>query len=292
MKRKAFTLVEILVVVSIIALLVALLLPALGKARAMANSMVCTSNERQMALALQEYQIDYHGVVFPYMYNNNGFFDTWEIPLAPYMVDSHTQSSPNSPNQIDFQKLQSVLMCPSVPAWSEAQINANGSAIWGGCNQSWWWNGYGQYQFKYLQSCYGFNAWLYGRGGPNYPSPNLAYFVSPSSNPPAGYWADGAGANGNSNIPAFGDAFWVDGGPKENDPAPVLSYVTGETNWGVQGPPNGGDMQRWCLARHGNGINMAFCDGHVAHVEVKNLWNLHWAEGWVANPPASVSQMP
>ncbi|MGC9261622.1 MAG: H-X9-DG-CTERM domain-containing protein, partial [Phycisphaerae bacterium] len=69
-------------------------------------------------------------------------------------------------------------------------------------------------------------------------------------------------------------------------------YVTGATNWGDSVPTTGGDMQRWCLARHGNGINMSFMDGHVQYVEDKKLWNLNWAEGWVANPPASVSQLP
>ncbi len=50
-KTKAFTLIEILVVISIIALLMAILVPALSKARSQACGIVCRSNLRQLVLA-------------------------------------------------------------------------------------------------------------------------------------------------------------------------------------------------------------------------------------------------
>lgn len=53
--RAAFTLVELLVVIGIIAILVSLLLPALNKAREQAKSIVCESNEKQLLLAFQMY---------------------------------------------------------------------------------------------------------------------------------------------------------------------------------------------------------------------------------------------
>lgn len=60
-RLQGFTLIELLVVIAIIALLVALLLPALGKARATARAMVCSSNMRQFTISQTSYGTDYKG---------------------------------------------------------------------------------------------------------------------------------------------------------------------------------------------------------------------------------------
>jgi prepilin-type N-terminal cleavage/methylation domain-containing protein len=59
--RAAFTLVELLVVIGIIAVLIAILMPALAKARQAARTAVCLSNLRQMGIAVQAYVTDYQG---------------------------------------------------------------------------------------------------------------------------------------------------------------------------------------------------------------------------------------
>jgi len=56
--RRAFTLVELLVVIAIIAVLIAILAPALSRAKQSARSVACMSNLRQMAFAFQMYQND------------------------------------------------------------------------------------------------------------------------------------------------------------------------------------------------------------------------------------------
>ena len=79
-KDKAFTLIEILVVISIIALLVSILLPALAKARLSAQTITCLSNERQLSLALNMYSAE-----------NNEF-----IPLSYWWGARHDNAKINT----------------------------------------------------------------------------------------------------------------------------------------------------------------------------------------------------
>jgi prepilin-type N-terminal cleavage/methylation domain-containing protein/prepilin-type processing-associated H-X9-DG protein len=63
MRRRAFTLVELLVVVAIISLLIAIVLPSLARAREQARRVQCASNLRQVAIATIAYAGQNRGVM-------------------------------------------------------------------------------------------------------------------------------------------------------------------------------------------------------------------------------------
>ena len=89
-KFRAFTLVELLVVISITALLLGILLPALHRARAQARSVVCQSILRNIALAHKQYTAE-TGMYLPHTnyepytpwYNNDYFRQAMGLPIVP-----------------------------------------------------------------------------------------------------------------------------------------------------------------------------------------------------------------
>ncbi|MGE5612265.1 MAG: type II secretion system protein [Bacillota bacterium] len=69
-RRHAFTLVELLVVVAIIAILIAVLLPALRRAQESGKRVLCMNNHRQLIMAVRSYANDWKDVL-PFVNSNN-----------------------------------------------------------------------------------------------------------------------------------------------------------------------------------------------------------------------------
>jgi prepilin-type N-terminal cleavage/methylation domain-containing protein len=112
-KRTAFTLVELLVVIGIIAVLIGILLPVLNRARAAANRTVCLSNIRQLGIGMLMYCND-----------NQGWFPTnaaaADGTFSPYPDDwIHWQANRNLDDSAIAryvgrgEKLKGLLRCPA-----------------------------------------------------------------------------------------------------------------------------------------------------------------------------------
>ena len=112
-RSRAFTLVELLVVIGIIALLISILLPSLQRAREQANTIKCLSNLRQVGLAMQMYANANGGVFVPVAYEglgtDNGRFWFNNLSEQNYLVGN---DSPGT-----------VYMCPTA-ADQEAAWNS------------------------------------------------------------------------------------------------------------------------------------------------------------------------
>lgn len=98
MPASGFTLIELLVVISIIALLIGILLPALSSARAVAITMQCSTQMRDIGIALDIYALDHDGHlpinVSPTGSNKfNGKIVRWPGLIGPYYSRENTGSS-------------------------------------------------------------------------------------------------------------------------------------------------------------------------------------------------------
>jgi prepilin-type processing-associated H-X9-DG protein/prepilin-type N-terminal cleavage/methylation domain-containing protein len=84
---KAFTLVELIVVVSIIGLLMAILLPALGAARGRVKAVICQNNLRNLGVAFTCYAEDFDGFVMPARVQQADGYTYWWGKKEPKRID-------------------------------------------------------------------------------------------------------------------------------------------------------------------------------------------------------------
>jgi prepilin-type N-terminal cleavage/methylation domain-containing protein len=244
-RRQAFTLVELLVVIGIIALLIAILLPTLKKAQDQARSVSCLSNMRQMHFAFSMYNNDHKGKSFFYRADYPTF---WMSQLLKYQGKS-----------------AKIRVCP------ETQEPSFG---WGSVWKHWGPDFSNPWMQEHTGS-YCFNGWLYrlfpdgSGGGQNHAGVTAAEARDHFMNLPTKEAA---------NVPVFADSTWVDAWPRETDAPPLNPMTEGSPPFGT-GP--GYMMRRVTVPRHMKMSGAVFLDGSARRVPLREMYQLKWSKKFV-----------
>jgi prepilin-type N-terminal cleavage/methylation domain-containing protein/prepilin-type processing-associated H-X9-DG protein len=256
----AFTLMELLVVISIVALLMAILLPALQRVRKQAGAVLCQSNLKQWGMSLNIYTEDHEGYLPA---NMVGHESIWLIRGSSVTDDSLDE--PRILIPIDMQKLTCCPMAVKPGSMEFTSVSSRSSSSGsvsvhidgtvGSTFESWQVIRPG----PPFRSSYGFNQWLFE-----------SHFGAFNTFATARYsYMYEAGLNvfplkGRTKIPALLDSTYPWAQPRERDRPPRINGM-------------GSGMSCFCIDRHNGYINGLFLDWSVRKVGLKELWTLKWS---------------
>lgn len=151
------------------------------------------------------------------------------------------------------------------------------STFWGSSRNTWMWTSSAEELFA---GSYALNGWFYdnSRGDDSF-NTGIVNIVGSDFNDIC--WPTQDSISSPNTTPVFSDSIWVDGWPRETDYiVPEFKFNHPWQTFHGSDSPARGHIQRMVIDRHLGAINVSFADGHVAPVELKELWSLTWHKDW------------
>jgi prepilin-type N-terminal cleavage/methylation domain-containing protein/prepilin-type processing-associated H-X9-DG protein len=267
-ERGAFTLVELLVTVAIIAILASLLFPAMGRAKQSGYSTVCRNNLRQMGIGISLYASDTS--VFPAFYavDATGRGNNWFKALSRYVVSSWPETDlPGSPNP-SKKTPTGVFTCPAYRRLPAYYVNPD--SIYTQPFGSYGYNRNGTGGGPFFNECFGLGGAVLATDFVVKSPDDVVYVKENDISVPADFLVFGDSAL-NWLVPAVGVTTKPTVGHDDFEFGFYTSYIRREI--GLNTPNDNNPLPELAAKRrHGAKINTVLADGHVETLKTKQLY--------------------